>query len=177
MLKSLCTSFSCDSMSCSGCSALCGVKPNLKKGVSNIDVQDFSQQGEVPPIDQNFDKPSVKNILSLNKCPPPRSLPHANISVSSLQIEHKKNQHLLTFNIQQPVVTIVEMLTPVKVQTNCNTGIFMYQVFSTITSKDFIHTCILIFQKPIPLPQLYCLLLLKPPQYLLTASPWWGNSP
>lgn len=40
------------------------------------------------------------------------------MSVFSLQIERKDNQHLLRFNIQQPIVTVAAWFDPAKVQTN-----------------------------------------------------------
>ena len=60
----------------------------------------------------------------------------------------------------------IEKLTPVKFQINCKIDIFMNLVFSTVAETDFMDICILIFYKPIPLPQINCPTF--PPHYLLT---------
>ena len=42
-----------------------------------------------------------------------------------IQIERKNNQHFVTFNILQPIVTVTGKFDPMTVQTNRKTGIFM----------------------------------------------------
>ena len=69
----------------------------------------------------------------------------------------------------------IEKLTPVKFQINCKIDIFMNLVFSTVAETDFMDICILIFYKPIPLPQINCPTF--PPHYLLTVPHQWETVP
>ena len=73
----------------------------------------------VEPPSPNCQHPMSPQFLSCPYC-------QTGIKTS---IRTYKNQHLLTFNIKQPIVTIIKKLVLIKIQANHKRGIFMKKYF------------------------------------------------